>query len=227
MLDRSNPGANSVLNARRGLRMRHDEDSGGCGLLDQHLELIEPEVRVRRLVARREDATGGRHFDDIGAHANESSHGAPHLVDTVDQRVGHSGMARQPAQVHARCHPRITVTPGLPDHTQADLHPRSRDQLIGDGLLDAQIRPTRVTHRGDADPERCRQVLGGLVEPVAERRLEIAHLVNGADDDVGVAVEQARQEGLAGQINLLVAIQTGSDFDDASILDDQIGLRRW
>ena len=135
-------------------------------------------------------------------------------------------MAREEGHLGARWHPRVAVAAGLADHAEADLHARPADEAVVDRLLDAEVGAARVADGGDADAERRLEVVHRLVEAVAERRLEVARRVDGADHDVGVAVEQARQERLAGQVDALVAVEAGTDLDDAAVLDDQVRLGR-
>jgi len=83
-----------------------------------------------------------------------------------------------------------------------------------------------VADGGDADPQGRRQVLRGLVEAIAERRLDVAHRVDRADDHVRVTVEQAGQHGLATQVDPIVAVQAGPDLDDAAVLHHDVDRRR-
>ena len=59
-----------------------------------------------------------------------------------------------------------------------------------------------------------------LVEPVGERRLQRpAQQVDVASADVGVAVEQPRQDVPPADVDRLVAVEPGADVDDPAVLD--------
>ena len=124
----------------------------------------------------------------------------------------------------AERHPAVAVAAGLADHAEADLHPRPADEAVLDRLLDPEVGATGVADRRDADAERRLEVGGCLEEPIAERGLDQPHRVDAADDDVGVAVEEAGQDRLAGKVDRLVAVKAATDLDDAAILDDQVRL---
>ena len=77
-----------------------------------------------------------------------------------DAKVG----VEQPGQPAGR-EPRIAVAAGLADHRQRDPDPRSRDEAVGHGLLEAEVRPASIADRGDPRPERRGQVPNRLEEP--------------------------------------------------------------
>src|SRR5918992_739012 len=90
------------------------------------------------------------------------------------------------------------------------MHPRSGHEPVLDGLLDAEVGSAGVADGRDADSQRGLEIRGRLEEAVAEWRLDQLHRVDAADDDVGVAVEQAGQQRLAGEVDRLVAVQAAS-----------------
>jgi hypothetical protein len=106
------------------------------------------------------------------------------------------------------------------------VHPWPRHQPVLDGLLHAEVGAAGVAHRGDADAKRGLQVLRCLEEPIAEWRLQQAHRVDAAHDDMGVAVEEARQKALSVEINALVTVESLPDVLDPTILHHEVGHGR-
>jgi hypothetical protein len=116
------------------------------------------------------------------------------------------------------------VAAGLADHADRDVHAGPGDQALVDRGLHPEVGATGVPDRGDPGPERRPQVLHGLVEGEREGCLQVLPLVDVGEQDVSVAVEEARQDRLAGRVDPLVPVQTGPDRDDPAVLDHDIGV---
>jgi hypothetical protein len=84
VLDRADARPHGVPDPVGGLGVGHDEDPGGGRLLHEHVELGRPQMRVARIVARRQDAARGGDLDHVGAHAVQLADLAAHLVGPVD-----------------------------------------------------------------------------------------------------------------------------------------------
>jgi hypothetical protein len=160
---------------------------------------------------------------NVGPHPHQLTHLDAHLVRAVDDRARHAGMRVEP-EVRAGRQPAVAVAAGLADHAEADLHPGAADEAVLHRLLHPEIRPAGVAHRRDADAQCRLEVVHRLVEAIAERRLDAPHRVDGAEGDVGVAVEQPRQERLSGDVDAFVTVQPGADLDDPPVLDHHIGI---
>ena len=92
---------------------------------------------------------------------------------------------------------------------------------VGDGFLDTLVGEAGVADGRDPDVEGPAQVLDGRVEPVRERGLELLVRVEPVrtHHHVGVAVEQTRQDRPPTEVDGLVAIEAGTDVDEATVLD--------
>ena len=121
--------------------------------------------------------------------------------------------------------PSVAVPAGLAEHAHRDLHARPDDQAAAHRLGDAQVGAAGVADVRDALRERPAQVVHGLVERVAERRLQLPQGVDAADHDVHVAVEQPGQHRGAGAVDLLVAVQAGAHLDHPAVLDHDVAAR--
>ena len=113
---------------------------------------------------------------------------------------------------------------GLADHLDRDLHPRARDEPVLDSLFDAEIGAVGVADRGDAGFERGPEVPDRLEEPIGERRLGVSPEVDVAEENVGVAVEEAGHDRAAGYVDRLITVETRPEIDDPAIFDDEVAL---
>ena len=97
MLDRLDAGLDGVADALGALRVRHAGLTGGARLVDHDADLFRREGRVRRLVARRQDAAGRGELDEVGAGAEQlRARRARTSSGPSTTCSGHSGPPRTP-----------------------------------------------------------------------------------------------------------------------------------
>jgi hypothetical protein len=185
-------------------------------------------MRMLRVVARREHASAGRDLQYVGPVADQLADDLPHLVGAVDERVRRPRVREEDRHVPAARHPGVGVAAGLADHRDGDLHTRAAGQSVLHGLTNSHVRSGRVADGRDADPERRLHVAHRVEELVGERLLHRLEEVDVAEHQVGVTVEEPGEDGLSADVDLLVAVEPGSDLQDPAVLDRDVrvgGLR--
>ena len=121
--------------------------------------------------------------------------------------------------------PRVGVPAGLGDHRDGEPHAWTADQPGLQRGPQPAVDEAGVPHRGDAEPQRGSGVGHRRVERQGERLEGGPAEVQVAEAEVHVAVEQSGQDGRAGHVHRLVAVQPGPDVHDPAVLEHDVRVR--
>ena len=226
MVDRAHAGADRALDALGAVGVRHHPPPEVRGGRDDRVHLGLREVRLLRVVGRREVPARRGDLDHVGAGADHLTHLDRDALDAVAHAVGHPGIRRSPRASGAARQPGVAVAARHRDHRHRDLHPRPEQQPLLDRRLHAGVGAARVAHGRDAERDRPPHVLGHLVEAERERLVHHADLVEVLvrEREVHVDVEEPRQERLARALDRPVAVEPRTHLDDPAVLDHHVGI---
>jgi hypothetical protein len=182
-------------------------------------------VGVPGVVAGGQHAARGADLDHVGARADQLPHAAAHLVGPVDDHRGPAGVGLQQRDRAATGAPAVGVPAGLAEQRHRGEQPGAGDQAVGQRLLHAEVGAARVAHGGDPGGQRRHHVPGGGIELVRERLVQQPERVDAGEDQVHVAVDEPGQQGQAGQVHAVVAVQPRPDVDDEPVGHDDVGCR--
>ena len=151
MVDRANAGADGPLDALGAVRVRHHPPPEIGRGLDDRAHLGLGEVRLARVVGRREEPAGRRDLDHVGAGADRLAHLRRHAVDAVADAVDHPGVVRAPRAARRR-----SAARGRCGHRSSRAwSPRpasaARRRVLARPRPHPGVGAARVAHRRDAE----------------------------------------------------------------------------
>jgi len=147
-----------------------------------------------------------------------------HLVRSVHDATRPAGIPS--AHVGATEHVAITVTSGLGEHGNGDLHSWPGYQTVVHRLFHAEVGTSCISYAGYSRVEGDLHVVDGLVETIRQGSVESLERVDVAHREMHVAVEEAGEHRLARNVDLLITAEPDTDIGDAPFLDANIG-RCW
>ena len=123
--------------------------------------------------------------------------------------------------------PAVGVAAGLAEDGDRQPQVGAVDQALRGGHLHAQVRPAGIAHRGDAEIEGPLQIPLGRIELVGERLLRQLERIRPGHGGVDVAVDEPRQDRVAGEVVGLIGGNVGlpavaQHIGDHPVRDHQI-----
>ena len=146
----------------------------------------------------------------------------PHRLRPVDDERRPPRKRGDQARFEARAaEEAVSVAARLADQRDGDLQPRPGHVTVPDRIPEPAVGTREIAHEGDAGLEREAGVLRGLERPLRHRRPEDLGHVDGRHRDVVVAVEDARQQPEAREVDRGGALrrQVPVDARDPAVLD--------
>ena len=219
MLDRAHAAGDGAADSDIAVDMRHDIAPGARRLVGDGGDLFQRILRMDELVARRGDAAAGHDLDMVAALADVLAHRLAHLVDTVGDDADTAERLAAIAEFGAAA--MVAMAAGLRQDASGDEHARPFEEPL------FLRRPVAlVGAAGIADRREAAMQHAGEMQSGARRHLGGQHraaVVEGADIDMRMAVDQARREIAPAKID---ALQAGierrlvRDRDDLAAPDD-------
>ena len=199
----------------------------GLGLVGRRGDLGLGELQGIERIVGRGDAARAHDLHLVGALAHLLAHQLAHLVGAVGDRhaVDHGVAAAAGRAGDVGAAARIAVAAGRADGAAGDEEARAGDQAGLDGGLDAPVGAAGVAHRGEAAVDHALHQVGRPRRQQGQRHvLEVAD-VDLDQEDMDVAVDQARHQGALAAIDHLRLgrlDRLGRHFLDGVALDQDL-----
>ena len=194
MLDRGHSGSHGALDPFRTMRVSRHFQAPHRRLGHHRVQLLLAVLRSSRRFRLRQNPRGSNHLDEVGTLLHADAHRLPDLVHPI-------GESRELSEVQIGGEAdEVRMTAGRTDPQCRDLHPGADGESGVDRLAERHIRElsrSHLTNRGEAGGERALGIdmcPNGMVYRTQPK--EFLVVVSGiAMDEVGVAVDQPRQDG--------------------------------
>ena len=215
MLDGVDPGADRGLDPGRAMGMGGDSDAPLMGLVGDGAHLGFRKLLLARLGIAAEHAAGGADLDHFGTELALASDLVAKLLHPVANAFFLVGFFEAGRKEGA-----VAMATGRAERIAGGDDPRTDRIAILDRLLEPDVVAVRradIAHRGEAGIEHRAGIADRdhAEEGVSEFQPAIAADV-GRAVEVDVHVDQARDEGLAGKIDVA---DVGAPFDGARVGD--------
>lgn len=229
VLDASDAGGDGALDSDRRIGVGGNVCAPIVGGLDGGTQLglgegrdVEWTERRGHAAARGELHLGGTlHQLLAGAHA--------HLVGTVGNHAGadplHAAEHAADGSRQIRELAEVAMTTGDGDDGAGWIDARTGDEVLVDGLLEAEARPAHVAHRREAAHQRRGRFAGGEQIVVADIAREGGHRRRAHQHCVPMRIDQPRHQHATAAVDHQAGgcDIRGRDLLDLSIPDQDIG----
>ena len=200
MLDRRDAGAHGAIEAIPGVRVRHHLPAEPRGFVHDRLQLVIVELLGTDRVSDREDAAGCHDLDLVGAVLGVEAHLLPDGVDAVDDGARAGDLQRGTPAVD------VGVTARAAERGSRGVDAWPRDESARDRIADGDVDIACGARLADGRETRIQRLarVDHRVDRAVRRRLledrEVATVVVNRRQ-VGVAVDEAGQQGVPGQVD--------------------------